>query len=61
MYKLGVLSDSLKLFLQKHLLEEPGVDGRIIQKWISRSGMGGGMEWIDLAEVMARWRAYGMR
>jgi len=37
----------LKLFLQKRLLEEPGIDGRITQKWISRSGMGGGA-WIGL-------------
>jgi len=38
----------LKLLLQKHLLQDPAVDGRIIQQniWISRSGM----DWIDLAQ-----------
>jgi len=32
-------------------LEDPAVDGRMIQKWISRSGMGG-MDWIELAQDM---------
>jgi hypothetical protein len=28
-------------------LEDPGIDGRIILKWIVGSGIGG-MDWIDL-------------
>ena len=37
-------------------LEDPGVDGRIILKWIFRK-WDGGMDWIDLAQNMDRWRA----
>jgi hypothetical protein len=33
---------------KKHL-EEPGVNGRIILRWISKKWEGGGMDWIDLA------------
>jgi hypothetical protein len=35
-------------------LEDPGVDGRIILKWIFRKG-DGGMGWIDLAQDRYRW------
>ena len=36
-------------------LENPGVDGRIISKWIFRKLVGrGGMDWIDLAQDMER-------
>jgi hypothetical protein len=38
-------------------LEEPGVDGRIILKWIfERLGVGDA-DWIDLAQDRVRWRA----
>jgi len=37
-------------------LEDPGIDGRIILKWIFRKWVGGGMDWIDLAEYRDRWR-----
>jgi hypothetical protein len=37
-------------------LEDPGVDGRIILKRSSRSGMGG-MDWIDMAQDRDRWWA----
>jgi hypothetical protein len=37
-------------------LEDPGIDGRIILRWISGSGMVG-TDWIDLAENRDRWRA----
>jgi hypothetical protein len=37
-------------------LEDPGVDGRIILKWIfERLGVGG-VYWIDLAQDRDRWR-----
>jgi hypothetical protein len=30
--------------------EDPGIDGRIILKWIFNKWEGGGMDWIDLAQ-----------
>jgi hypothetical protein len=36
-------------------LEDPGVDGRIILKWIIER-LGGGVDWIDLAQDRDRWR-----
>jgi hypothetical protein len=38
-------------------LEDPGVDGRIILKWIFKKWEWGGMDWIDMAQDMDRWRA----
>jgi hypothetical protein len=38
-------------------LEDPGVDGRIILRWIFRK-WDGGMDWIDLAEDMDMWWAF---
>jgi hypothetical protein len=37
-------------------LEDPGVDGRIILKWILKKWVGG-MNWIDMAQDRNRWRA----
>jgi hypothetical protein len=37
-------------------LEDLGVDGRIILKWIFDSWMGG-IDWIDLAQDRDRWWA----
>jgi hypothetical protein len=37
-------------------LEEPGVNGRIILKWIFER-LDGGMDWINLAQDKDRWRA----
>jgi hypothetical protein len=34
-------------------LEDPGIDGRIILKWIFRK-WSGGMDWIDLAQIRDR-------
>jgi hypothetical protein len=37
--------------------EDPGVDGRIILKWIFER-LNGGIDWIDLAQDRDRWRAF---
>jgi len=37
-------------------LEDLGVDGRLILRWIFRKWVGG-MDWIDLTQVRDRWRA----
>jgi hypothetical protein len=37
-------------------LEDPGIDGRIIFRWIFRK-WDGGMDWIDLAQDRDRWQA----
>ena len=39
-------------------LEDPGVDGRIILRWIFRKWDCRGMNWIGVAEDLDRWRAY---
>jgi hypothetical protein len=35
-------------------LEDPGLDGRIILKWIFKK-WDGGMDWIDMAQDRDRW------
>jgi hypothetical protein len=37
-------------------LGNPGVDGRIILKWILKK-WDGGIDWIELAEDRDRWRS----
>jgi hypothetical protein len=37
-------------------LGDPGVDGRIILKWICKN-WDGGMDWIELAQDRDRWWA----
>jgi hypothetical protein len=37
-------------------LEDPGVDGRIIIRWVFWK-CNGGMDWFDLAQDRDRWRA----
>jgi hypothetical protein len=36
-------------------LEDPGVDGRIMLRWIFKK-WDGGIDWIDLAKDLERWR-----
>ena len=38
-------------------LEDPGIDGRIILRWIFRKWDGGSMDWIYLTEDRDRWQA----
>jgi hypothetical protein len=38
-------------------LLDPGVDGRIILKWVFRKWDVGGMDWMELAQDKYRWRA----
>jgi hypothetical protein len=38
-------------------LENPGLDWRIVLKWIFRK-WDRGMDWIDLAQNRDRWRAF---
>jgi hypothetical protein len=37
-------------------LKGPGLDGRIILKWMFER-LDGGIDWIDLAQDRNRWRA----
>jgi hypothetical protein len=37
-------------------LEDLGIDGRIISRWIFRN-RAGGMDWFDLAQDRDRWQA----
>jgi hypothetical protein len=37
-------------------LEDTGVDGRVILKWIFKK-WDGGMDWIDVAQDRDKWRA----
>jgi hypothetical protein len=39
-------------------LEDPGVDGIIILKWIFERLHGGGIDWNDLAQDRDRCRAF---
>jgi hypothetical protein len=38
-------------------VEDPGIDGRIILRWILRKWDGRGMDWIDLAQDRDSWQA----
>jgi hypothetical protein len=41
---------------ERDRLEDLGVDGRIVLRWILRKWVGG-MYWIDLAQDRSTWRA----
>jgi hypothetical protein len=38
-------------------VKDPGVDEKIILKWIFEKRDGRGIDWIDLAQDMDKWRA----
>ena len=42
---------------ERDSLEDPGVDGTIIFRWIFRKWDVGGMEWIELSQDRDRWWA----
>jgi len=44
------------LAFAKRPLEDPGVGGRIILRWIPEVGCGG-MDWMDVAQDRDRWQA----
>ena len=51
----GVYRGNLR---EREHLEDPGVDGRIILRWIFMKWVGvGGMDWNDLTQDRDRWRA----
>jgi len=56
---MGEISDAYRVLMGKpegrNHLEDPGVDGRIILRWIFRKWDGGCMDWIDLAQDRDRW------
>ena len=45
-----------RVVVRKLMERDPGVDGRIILRWIFRKWNVGGMDWIGLAHDMNRWR-----
>jgi hypothetical protein len=47
----------LSVLLTRYHLEFPGLDRRIILRWIFRK-WDGGMGWTDLAQDRGRWRAF---
>jgi hypothetical protein len=40
---------------KRNHLEDPGIDERIIVRWVIRDG-DGGMDWIYLAQDRDKWR-----
>jgi len=51
----GFWWESLK---EREHLGDPGVNGRIILRWIFRKWNVGGVDWIELAQDRDRWRAF---
>jgi CRISPR/Cas system-associated protein Cas7 (RAMP superfamily) len=45
------------MYKGKGHLEDQGVDGRIILRWILRKWDAWSTDWIDLAQDRDRWRA----
>jgi len=43
--------------MRRDHLEDLGVDGGVMLKWILKKWDVGGMDWIDVAQDRDRWRA----
>ena len=43
--------------MERDYLEDPGIDGRIILRWILKKLDVGGMDWIELPQARYRRRA----
>jgi len=43
--------------MERDHLGNPGIDGRIILRWIYRKWDVGGMDWIELPQDKDRWMA----
>jgi len=50
----GAYSVLMENLGERDHVEDTGVSGRIILRWIVRSGLGG-MDWIDVAQDKDRW------
>jgi len=46
-----------KTLRERDHLEDLGVDGRIILRWIFKKWAGVGMDWVDVAQDRNTWRA----
>ena len=59
LYRSGSLTEQARELetFKLDLVEDPGVDGRIILRLIFSKLGGGGMDWINLAQDRDRWRA----
>jgi hypothetical protein len=54
LHKFSILDENQ---LNKDYLGDPGVDGRIILRWVFRQEVGcGGIDWIELVQERDRWR-----
>ena len=51
------MGESRGVYRERDHFEDPGIDGRIILRWIFRKWDVRGMDWIDLAQDGDRWRA----
>ena len=54
MFEAHVAVNNILIMRERDHLEDPGVDWRIILRWIFRKWYGG-MDWIDLAQDRDKW------
>jgi hypothetical protein len=56
LFEVHVVVNYIIILRERDHLEDPGVDGRIIFRWIFRKCYGG-IDWIDLARDRDSWWA----